>query len=654
MAFIRDVIALAPWACVFVVCVGAAAPQCASAAGPEMRAIPPEAREVAGEVAELAGAIEDLDEEDQQEIYKLSVELGRAEGSAGYYAMQEKWETISSADVRRQFIEMYGNSRLGEGRNRLHKRLIECMHLAVKDPAPLVQVAGLRVVKQISLKDFAQDFSGYDAWYASVKGKDANEILAATAEQWVKDAAKAKGTEVRKVVDFFEEAGQLMMEIDASRTAAMKAGWAKMLVSWLTADDLSAQAAMRLSTSVKFRKRELQDYILPLIRKDGGGSISVRCWAIALLGDSRASWACDELLKVLRESFEKQSDLRAMLAPMSRALASIGEARAIPVLIGAAEAEGSPAAINTVGQYGLTPLTGVKQLEERDLAWWRDWWQRNRNRYGEAASKLDVPSLLTEEQRAEKEKADAAEKARAAAEAELKAIPAATVSANYDNDQRYNLIGYRPGKGEPDGGFKLLLIFAADGSAEHKAWCQKLWRDALDDTWIVAQVLPPPWDAEPAEKGAARFAWSTKGAAAKGARLTAEDLAAAIVADVKNRCELNSKQIYVLGWGAGGHAAYALTLMKKQDVPLAGTIAAMSEFKPEQTDGLGSVKGRKILILHSGTDDKVPAKHATEAFESLSKSGAVAKLQMYDGGHGWRSDAAATIKGAIEWLREGK
>ncbi|MGD9689882.1 MAG: alpha/beta hydrolase [Phycisphaerales bacterium] len=609
--------------------------------------IPPEAREIAAEVAELAGAIEDLDEEDEQEVYRLGMELARADASAGYYAMQEKWDTITDSSVRQRFIQFFGASRLGEARNRLQKRLIDCMNLGVRDAAPLVQVAALRVLKQISLRDFAEDFSGYDAWYASVKGKDANEVLAASAEEWVRKSSAARGNEIRAVVDFFEEAGQLMMEIDASRSAAMRAGWADMLVGWLKADDLSAQAAMRLATSVKFRKKELQDVILPLCKKDGGANISVRCWAIAVMGDTRSEWACEELLGILRASFETKTDLRAMLAPMSRALASIGDARAIPMLIGAAEAEGSPAAMNTVGQYGLGPLTGVRQNESRDASWWRTWWSANRDRYGPKANALDVPSLLTDEERAARDAAAADDRAKRALEAELKDIPAATVSAGYDNDQRYNLIGYRPGKAAPEAGFKLLVVLSDDGTPEHRAWSQRLWRDALGDGWIIAQVVAPSWDREGDE-----VVWSTRRHKRPGARFTTEELVSAVVADADKRAGVDSKGVYLLGWGSGGHAAYALGLQKKPDVPLAGVMVAISEFKPEETDGLGEAKGRKFYILHGSKDERVPTRHAQVALESLTKSGARAHAELFDGGHEWPKDYSGAVKAGLEWLEK--
>ncbi len=619
----------------------------AGAPSPAPAAIPPEARDIAGLVAELAAQIQDLDADDPTEVYKLASELARAEGSAGYYALEEKWSTITEPSVKQLIMQQFTGARVGDGKNRLQKKLIEVLNLGVHDPAPIVQVTSLRGIKELALRDFAEDFSGYEAWYSSVQGKDANLVLAAEAEAFVARAASVKGADVRKIVDFFEDSGHLMMEIELSRSAAMKAGWGRVLTGWLTSDDLAAQAAMRLAGNLKFRRKELQEVIMPLVKGEGGASMAVRAWAVAVMGDSKSGWAVDELAGVLQSTYQKPSDLRALLAPMSRTFAAIGDARGIPALIAAAEAEGTPAAIYTVGQNGLSPLTGVKQTEEKDVAWWRAWWEKNRARYGPKFKDLEIPSRYTPEQLKAMEEKAAKERAERAAEAELKDIPATMVAAGYDNNQRYVLIGHRPGKSEPEGGFKVLLVLpGGDGGADYKAFCQRIWKNCLDDKWVVCQLVAPKWDKEQSDS----IVWPTKGSPYKAAKFTTEDFAENVIADVRKRCEINVKQVYVLGWSSGGPPAYALMLRKKPDTNLAGALIAMSVFKPEQTDGLQHAKGRRFFLLHSPEDKTVPLRFAEEAKLGLSKSGGAAELKTYEGGHGWLGDPFANIKAGVEWL----
>ncbi len=612
-------------------------------------AVPPEAREIAGLVADLAGQIEDLDEEEQPEIFRLSVELAKAEGGAGYYAMKEKWSTISDPTIRQLFVQQYLAHRAGESRSRLQKKLIDLLNLGVTDPAPIVQVAALRGVKQISLQDFAEDIAGYAAWYKTVEGKDANAVLAENAEAFVKRSSSLKGAEVRKVVEMFDDAGGLMMEIADARRAAMSAGWGNVLVGWLTGDEVSSQAAMRLSSNLKFRKKELQEHILPLVKGEYNANMSVRTWAVAVMGDGRAAWAVEDLLAVLKAAEEKPNELRAFLPPMSRCLAAIGDARAIPALLAAAEVEGSPAALNTVAQYGLSPLTGVKQNDEKDLAWWRTWWTKNRARYGEKFATMDIASRVTPEERAAAEAKAAKEREQRAAEAELKDIPAALVSAGYDNDKRYILIGHKGGKVEPEGGYKVLLILpGGDGSADFKAFSQRIYKNALGPDWVVAQLVAPKWDDAQFD----RLVWPTKSLPYKAAKFTTETLADAVLADLGKRCEINTKQVYALAWSSAGPAAYSLLLRKSPTVPLAGALVAMSVFKPEQTEGLEHATGKRVYLFQSPDDKVTPFRFAEAAKENLGKSGAAVELKTYEGGHGWKGDVFASIKDGVTWLSQ--
>lgn len=637
----------APAAALGLLLLCAPAPCRAALAG---ASIPPEARDIAGLVADLAGQIEDLDEEEQPEVYRLSIELAKADGGAGFYAMKEKWETINDPTIRQLFIQQYFNFRAGESRSRLQKKLLDLLDLGMRDPAPIVQVAALRGIKQISMRDFADDFRGYDAWFKSVQGKDANEVLAQNAAAFVERASKLKGAEVRKVVELFDDAGGLMMEIAEARRAAMAAGWGKVLVAWLTGDEAASQAAMRLSSNLKFRKKELQDYILPLVKGEQGATLAVRTWAIAVMGDARASWAVEDLLAVLAAAEAKPNELRAVLPPMCRALANMNDARAIPALIAAAQTEGSPAALNTVAQYGLNPLTGVKPSEDKDLAWWRNWWTTNRARYGPAFEAMEIPSRLSPEEQAARDAQAAKEREQRAAEAELKDIPAAIVSAGYDNQQRYVLVGLRPGRPEPEGGYKVLLVLpGGDGSAEFKAFSQRLYKNALGPDWVLAQLIAPKWDDQQFDQ----VVWPTKGLPYKAARFTTEHLADAVLADLAKRCDINPAKVYALGWSSGGPAACTLLLRKKPDVPLAGAIIAMSVFRPEHTEGLEQAKGKRVVLLHSPDDKVTPFRFAESAKEALAKSGAAVDLRTYPGGHGWQGDPFAAIKQGVEWLESG-
>jgi serine/threonine protein kinase/predicted esterase len=82
----------------------------------------------------------------------------------------------------------------------------------------------------------------------------------------------------------------------------------------------------------------------------------------------------------------------------STAIAEAGDPRAIPVLIGAIEADNSYATVYGVGYYALGfsklgKLTGVQYSTFHDGAWWRRWWETNKNRFPEDVRAIPIETF---------------------------------------------------------------------------------------------------------------------------------------------------------------------------------------------------------------------------------------------------------------------
>lgn len=70
--------------------------------------------------------------------------------------------------------------------------------------------------------------------------------------------------------------------------------------------------------------------------------------------------------------------------------------RAIPILIGAIDADNSYETVYGLGYYGLgffkgVNLTGVEFSPYHDGAWWRRWWDANKHRFGAEAQAIPIP-----------------------------------------------------------------------------------------------------------------------------------------------------------------------------------------------------------------------------------------------------------------------
>lgn len=628
---------------------------------------PPGAAEAAKEADELATEIDGLNEDDARAVFALGRKLIDADGDAGFRALQEKWGTIESPTVRAGLMTAFVGKRLSsevdddERKDRVHPRLVDVLDLGVRDANAAVQAAALKALRRVALTDFAERFEAYYPWYEGAFGRDANEVLEESVKGFVERARGVSGDGARALAEFVGESGDLMAETGVGRRAATRAGWLEVVNGWLDGDEATAQAGMRIIGNMRLRRPELEKVILPRARDGKTGA--VRTWAVAMLGDARARWALDELLLLLRESYARPEELRLILPSMCRALAAIGDASAIPVLIGAMEAEGTRAGVNTVAGQGLAPLTGVKQREGQDAAWWRDWWQKNRARFPEPVRSMEVPATGRE---AKKDEAKPAEERDTGGD--VAGVPSADVRAGFDNDKRYFLIGLGRENPQPEGGYKVLVMLpGGDGGAAFNPFARRVWKGALGPGWLLAQLVAPRWEAGQFD----RLVWPTERVPYKGAeksnKFTTEEFADAVLADVKGRVKVDPAGVYLFGWSSGGPAVYAAMLRER--TPFVGAMVAMSVFKPEQTAGLqnaglpgglgaagaaGAVGGpRRFYLLQSPQDTVTAMSWAKSAREGLEKSGARVTLKEYPGGHGWRGDGVEQIKRGVEWLMGG-
>ena len=76
----------------------------------------------------------------------------------------------------------------------------------------------------------------------------------------------------------------------------------------------------------------------------------------------------------------------------------------------------------------------------------------------------------------------------------------------------------------------------------------------------------------------------------------------------------------------------------------------MSVFNPRFLPPLKGANGHAYYLYHSPQDRVCPYRMAEQAKASLAENGAKVRLATYDGGHGWRGDVYADIRGGVEWL----
>lgn len=611
--------------------IGTAAPANGAFAGP------PGGTGLSARAGDLARDLDGIEEQDPRLRRQTIAKIVDAEGDEGLKALRSSWRALHSVDLRQQILQAFASARPDPfnagGRDRLHPALIDVLDLGARDPHAGVQSSALRLLKPVAFIDFAEDYSGYQAWYDKQKGLDANEVLIAAVEDFVKSAADKRGQDVRKLADFLDENGALLNELGAARAAALNAGFGTTLRVWLTSDETTMLAAMRLTGRIQLSEIDQREIVLPLAASPH--PLPLRAWAIAMLGEADAAWVVGELLAILDSARARPDELRALLSPIARALGGLGEARAIPALIAAMEAEGSAAGAQTVGTFGLSPLTGVRQGEGRDAKWWREWWDKNRARYGPDAAQLRIaPPKLPEVAQPD---------AESPADADVADVPAVNFAAQYDNQKRYTLIGLR--QDEPLKPHKVLLVMpGGDGQAGARDFLRRVYKNSLSSEWLLVQVIAPRWDAAQAEE----VVWPTRLTPYAAAEFDTESLLDAVLSDLKGRTPIDPAHVYLMAWSSGGPAAYAA--MMNQQTPFKGAFIAMSVLPRAKPADWANTKDRRFWLYQSPDDNTTPMKHAQDADAILKRSGAKVELRSYPGGHGWQGDVYPAIKSAVDWL----
>lgn len=209
---------------------------------------------------------------------------------------------------------------------------------------------------------------------------------------------------------------------------------------------------------------------------------------------------------------------------------------------------------------------------------------------------------------------------------------------------RYFLIAAEGKLQTPERGYKLLIVMpGGDGSADFLPFVQNIYKNVLDERYLLIQLVAPKWNEEQ------QIVWPTARDKVRGKEASVEDFVTAVVEDVRKRSRIDDRHVYTLSWSSGGPAAYAASLTN--DTPVTGSFVAMSVFKPNQLPGLSKrAKDQRYYILHSQEDKVCPYRMAVSARDTLRDAGAKVEFAEYEGGHGWHGDVFGNLRKGVDWL----
>ncbi len=578
-----------------------------------------------------ARTLSGLADDDWRRAFAVGNELVELKPTTGWSILSANWNKIPNDSARQQIIKAFDFAH--------HPHLLDVLDLGMKDESPKVQAWAAGYLKGFAFEDFAEDSSKYPAWREKTEGKSLNDATAQSAAAWVERAKAAKGPEIEKMAQVADRARNDLAKMKTAQDAMKAAGAPEMALKWLAENSSNREittGATYLIISVRPNEAFLKAKILPLLAKDQ--PLKLREAAVTILARSGNMFALKPLLEVRRSAVaEKNGEL---IGPIAQGLAELGDVRAIPTMIAAIAADDTYDTVYGVGYFGLNQMTGVNYNEKHNGAWWKAWWEREKNRFPEPVRSMGVPEI------------GKASEAKSEARREVRPIFAVTDgtepsveerTAGADDQMKYFLIGPM-GTAAPKEGYRLLVVLpGGDGSEEFRGFVSSMLPKALNEKYLVAELVAPKWEEHQP------IVWPTETLKAAKMKFSTEKFIDSVVDDIKSKHKIDEKYVLALGWSSGGPPVYAAALREKTRIT--GAFVAMSVFKSGELPDPRKAKGRAFYIFHS-PQDFIQMRFPQNAKEVLMKSGAKVELVTYQGGHGWHGDVFGSIRSGVQWLEK--
>jgi RNA polymerase sigma factor (sigma-70 family) len=582
--------------------------------------------------SEWAKKLADLTNADWRQAFQAGLELASLPPDDGFDILKDNWDKVDNVDARQQLLKAWYYQMPYPLHARNHPRLLSALDLGMRDKSADVRKWARGFLQQVAFQSFEEADEPYDKWYRANREKKVDAVVADAVSRFTADLAGAEKAEAQQKIKLLADNWLTFRDVAAARQAAIDAKLPAILEKSITGSDTKlAEQALRAIAHVNPGEEYLRRVVVPMLA--ASKPIGVRVAAISAFHGQRGAFARDQLLRIVQDSLsEDEGSFRSLVWGAAQILGSMGDPKAIPTLIGVIDADNTYDTVYGIGYFALTPLTGVDYNENHNGAWWKQWWETNKEKYPADVRDEPIPRL--------EKKLKLANPLQDVAE-----VPSQRLRADGDENKSYFLIGLDPNRKPPADGCRLLVVLpGGDGSADFHPFCRRLHKHALDEKWLIAQLVAPKWDAKQFD----RVVWPTEGLRYPGARFTTEGFIDAVIKDAGSKAKINPQCVFLLGWSSGGPPCYAATLRPGSAVQ--GAFIAMSVFKTEQLPALENAKAKTFYLLQSPEDKVTPLRFAEAADKSLSAAGAKTHLQRYEGGHGWHGDMWDMIRDGVAWL----
>jgi predicted esterase len=577
--------------------------------------------------------------------FRVGPELVKLEPDFSMKVVETAWPDLNDIEVKRGLLKAFHFAK--------HPNIIKVLHLGVTDSQKKVSETALNYLSEYSTQKFSGNTSAYRRWYAEFSDKSLEEIREAGLKK-NRPILKKKLQEIASAL----KAGNRRQLWDATREVAkFKDPLAiPTLIGVIDADNSYdtiygvGYFGLGRITGVRYNPyhdgawwrrwweknksrypEEVQSIAIPELAKTESGKAHKPYPEELDSPEGKIKW--------LLKEFSEGHISGLGLSDIAREIAKENDPRAVPIMIGVIDADNTYDTIYGVGYFGLGKITKVRYNKEHNGAWWRQWWEKNKERYPKHIREMEIPNLR------KKTGHEPPSIKLSPLHQDIADIPSKELHAEGDLNKRYFLIGAGKDDKPPKEGYNLIFIMPGGAGGENfNPFVRRIYKNALGDKFLVAQPVAFKWH------GSQRIVWPTKVNFTDNQKFATEDFIEAVIQDVKKHHQINKRNIFTLSWSSSGPAAYAISLQKNTQVK--GSFIAMSVFRRKWLPPLDTSKGHIYYLLHSPEDKICPFSHAEQAKAELTEAGAIVQLSIYEGGHGWHGDIYGNIKRGISWLTE--
>lgn len=536
----------------------------------------------------------------------------------GFEILRDHWTKGASVDARKQMFKGFVFSG--------HPDTVRVLHLGATDTEVEVQNWTFSYLKDIAFIDFTENYARYKAWYAKYGHLPFKQVVQENANRLVQEARSASEKDRAAILKTLANGGiridglvvpgalELASEILKSENATQE-------------ETQAARTLVQMATPTDAFYRQV---VLPAARGKNRGNVTT---ALDLLGKAKGDWVTGELLTLLKEIVAKPGGIDRDGFSLGMALGERNDPRAIPTVIGVIEAHNDYNSVYGLGYFALGRITGVSYEPAHNGAWWRTWWENNRERFPLEVRNEKIPTIKVAP------KADP--NATVPDGDDVTDVPGTEILGGGNRDMRAFLAG--PLGKAPKDGYRLLVVLpGGDGSADFFPFLKRVAKNALPEDMLLLQLVAKKWS-----ESEDRIIWPQAKLNPQKATFLTEEFVTKAIDAVAKKHKINREHVYACGWSSGGPGVWATLL--KEGSPLKGAFVAMSVYKPEILPPAANAKGKRIYILHS-PEDFIPIKMAERARDELKKAGAAVEYATYEGGHGWHGDVFSYFRDAAAFL----